>query len=1034
MTRARWWLGGMAIALLALLVAAWLERREIAGGYIDDLLTERGVPARYRIADLGPGGQRLTDLVIGDPARPDLSADWIETDTRLGWNGPYVARIRAGRVRLRGRIVDGRLTLGAVDRLLPKSDGTAFALPDLALDIADGRMRLDTPAGPVGLKLSGGGHLRNGFDGMLAAVAPRLSVSGCVATAMTGYWRIVIAGAAPRISGPTRAETLECADWRARMVIADVTAGPGKQLDRADATIRLGAAEVRSPSVWLKRIAGTVTSEGPFRTVGGTLALTAGPSAAFGASATGARVDGRFRLGEAAGFAGSVAADRASLPARWRAQLAAVRGTGAGTPAGPLLDKLGQALALAGRDAAVRAQVRVGPQDGGWRIAIAALQSQAASGARVALGDGDGVNFGPGGLRIDGTLTIGGGGLPDGRVVLRQDAPGAPVTGDARFASYRAGDAILALELVRFRATPGGNTGFSTRATLSGPLGDGRVEQATLALNGGWDGRGRLVLNPRCEAASFARLSVAGLRLDPARFALCPTGRGLVTIDDGRLGGGARIAAPRLTGALGGSALTLAARGGEVGFGDGGLRIDGLTARLGDGSAPSRLEIALLSGRIADGGITGDYSGAGGQIGAVPLLMSEVAGDWRLADGVLTLDGGLRVADARADAPRFNPLPVRDVAFRLASGRIVASGQVRGPDGLARIADVSIAHDLARGTGEARIAVPGIVFTEALQPRELTPLVVGVIAAVRGTVTGEGMIRWSPRDVVSSGTFGTRDMNLAAAFGPVEGLTTQVRFTDLLALESASDQVATVASINPGVAVEGGEIRYRLLAGPMVRIEGARWPFAGGSLVLEPALLDYSRDVEKRLTFRIDSLDAALFLQRFDYKNLASTGVFDGTLLMVFDESGGRIEGGRLRTRGGGTIAYVGEVSQEDLGTWGNLAFDALKSLRYRELDLTMNGPLAGEMVTGARFGGVAQGEGAKSNFLIRRLAKLPFVFNVRIAAPFRALLDTARSFYDPSLLMQRNLPDLIAREKGAVQPAPIQPGASGPVPQQKQD
>ena len=41
---------------------------------------------------------------------------------------------------------------------------------------------------------------------------------------------------------------------------------------------------------------------------------------------------------------------------------------------------------------------------------------------------------------------------------------------------------------------------------------------------------------------------------------------------------------------------------------------------------------------------------------------------------------------------------------------------------------------------------------------------------------------------------------------------------------------------------------------------------------------------------------------------------------------------------------------------------------------------------------------------LIRRLAKLPFVFNVRIRAPFRALLETASDFYSPENLVRRAL------------------------------
>lgn len=1041
MTRTRWWLAGMTALLGVILVAGWLERRTIAGGYIDDLLAERGVPARYRIADLGPGGQRLTDVLIGDPRRPDLTADWVETGTRLTWSGAQVTSVRAGRVRVRGRIVNGRISLGALDKLLPKPSGAPFALPDIDLSVADGRMRLDTAVGPVGLKLSGNGNVRGGFDGMLAAVAPRLSSGGCAATGASGYWRITTSAGAPRLIGPTRAAALTCGDWHARALLGQLDAQPGARLDRADGTSRVTLAELRSPTIWLKQLNGTVRQRGTFSDARGDVALTSGPAAAFGASAVGTRLEGGYRIGPATSFQGIASASRASVPARWREQLGDLGARGAGTPLEPILDQLGRSLALAGRDAAVRAELSLANGQGGWLAQITDATIESSSGARVTWADGTGVTVGPDGTRIDGTVTTGGGGLPDGRVMLAQTAPRAPIVGEGSFAPYRAGTATLALEPVRFRATAGGNTGFSTIATLSGPLGDGRVKAARIAFNGGWDGRGRLVLNPRCEAAQFDRLSIAGLRLDPARFALCPVGRALVTLDNGRLGGGARIAAPRLTGTLGGSPLTLAARGSELRFGDGGLQVDGLSARLGQGDTPSELAIASLTGRIVGGGITGRYARAGGRIGVVPLLMSEAAGDWRLNAGVLSLDGGLTVSDARTESPRFLPLPVRDIAFRLANGRIVASGQLRGPDGVVRVADLTLAHDLARATGEARIAVPGLTFNEGLQPRQLTPLVVGVIAGVRGTVNGEGLIRWTPQGVTSSGQFGTENMDLAAAFGPVTGLTTRVRFTDLLAMESAPDQVATVASINPGVAVEGGELRYQLLAGPKVKVDGARWPFAGGTLALEPSLLDYSSSVEKRLTFRIEGLDAAVFLQRFDYKNLTATGVFDGTLPMIFADEGGRIENGRLKARGGGTLAYVGEVSQENLGTWGNLAFDALKALRYRELDLTLNGPLAGEIVTNARFGGVAQGEGTKSNFLVRRLAKLPFVFNVRITAPFRALLDTARSFYDPSVMMQRDLPDLIAREKlknagqpAPIQPAPIQTGESGPVPQQKQD
>jgi translocation and assembly module TamB len=355
---------------------------------------------------------------------------------------------------------------------------------------------------------------------------------------------------------------------------------------------------------------------------------------------------------------------------------------------------------------------------------------------------------------------------------------------------------------------------------------------------------------------------------------------------------------------------------------------------------------------------------------------------------------------------------------------------LKAPASGVKVTDVAIVHDLATGSGRADLAVPGIRFDKTFQPDALTPLTFGVIADVQGSVRGEGHIAWSADGVTSTGTFTTQDTNLAAAFGPVTGLSTTIRFTDLLNMVSAPDQVATVAEINPGVAVDQGEIHYQTLSSTKVEVLGAKWPFSGGTLTLEPTVLDFSGGQARRLTFDVKGMDAGQFIQKFDFKNIDATGTFDGTLPMVFDINGGRIENGQLSVRHrGGTVAYVGDLSQKDLGTWGNMAFQALKSLRYDNLDITMNGPLAGEMITKVRFDGIHQGNGTHTNFLVKRLMRLPFVFNVTIRAPFRQLISSAESLYDPSKLPTDQLKSLLDADAKQATPTAIQPPESETVP-----
>jgi hypothetical protein len=1029
--RGRYILLAIGLLLIVTLAVVWIQRKPIASDFIAGELERRGVSGRYQVKQIGFRTQRIENVSIGDPARPDLTAEWAEVMVRIGLSGPEVTGVRAGGVRLRARLANGQVSFGAVDKLLPPPSGKPFALPDLEVDLRDARMRLDTPSGPVGLKLEGRGNLTDGFNGKLAAVAPTMRVAGCPITGLTAWLDLSVTARAPHVKGPVRARQFACGGMELAAPQLDVDASLSAALDRWHGETKLALPQIAAANGRLDGVTGRLSFDGSSARTRGTLDVAANGFTLPGASGRGLTMNGAWRTGTnarglEAAVGGKAAAQGVALDRRTLAALPP--GLGAGTPIGPIAQAIIAAARRAGADMAVSADFTGAQLGQAGSFQLNAIRASSGTGARLAM-DGALRLAWPGGMpQFNGRFSLAGGGFPTVSADLAQPVPGAPIRGTATMAAYSAGGARLALAPLRFTADPRGGSRFDTTVIMDGPLADGRVTGLSMPIAGRIDARGALTLNPGCAPLRFASLSVAGLSLSPTRLTLCPTdGPALLAISPGGgVRGGASIAAPRLAGRLGGTPIGIAAASARISLA-GGIAADRLAVRLGAADRMTLLDIAKLDGRFESGGIAGDFAGLGGQIANVPLIVSDAAGRWSFIRGALRLGGGLNVADA-ASEPRFNQLTSNDFKLTLIDGDIRAAGMLREPTSGKAVTHADIAHDLGTGAGQAVLEVADLRFDKALQPGTLTRLAVGVVANVEGVVNGRGLIRWSPAGVTSEGVFRTTGANLAAAFGPVTNLSGEIRFTDLLGLETAPGQVLTIGEVNPGLPVTDGVLRYHLLPGSRVAIEGGEWPFAAGTLVLEPTLLDLGAQTARNLTFRVAGLNAGAFLQRFEFENINASGVFDGTLPIVFDENGGRIVDGRLVAReGGGSLAYVGELSQRDLGSWGNVAFQALRSIRYRSLELILNGDLDGEMITQIRFAGLSQGEGAKQNFLTRKIAALPIRFNVTIKAPFRQLLFSARSLYDPSLLIEQNLPSLLDAQRAATQPAPppVQPAES---------
>ena len=983
---------------------AWSNRFSIANDLIRDQLDAYDIPATYKIEEIGGTTQVLSNLVVGDPDAPDLTAKQVIVRLHHRLGVPEIGEVTLVEPRLYGTYLGGKLSFGSLDKALFRDTGEPPGLPDLDLVIRDGRGLVESDYGPIGLKLEGEGNLAGGFDGVLAATAPTLAVGQCAGKGATLYGRLRTASGVPNFSGPLRTAKLTCNDGQMVLtrVVADLDAKASAELSDPSVTARIATGATSFAANSAQTLTGTLRTQLRGGALNGRYTLAARGVETPQTLAAVLTADGTIRARQ--NFArleveSNVEGNGLRLGRGLIAAIEGLKQSGDDTLIEPLARRFGNALQAETRGSSFAADMRFRSDSKGYSLLVPQAEMIGGSGARIlSLSRVELSGRGVSPSKLSGNLATGGPDLPRISGRMEQSGSGAAIF-RLNMAPYEAAGSQLAIPQMIVAQGSGGALGFSGRVEASGPLPGGAIDRLVLPVSGRWQPGGELTMLSECTNVAFTRMRFAQLNIAGPGITLCPpAGKPMLRYGQAGLQFAAGAPSLQLKGSLGTTPIRMAS--GPVGFAwPGTLRARNLDIALGPQETASRFAISDLDAEIGDN-IAGSFADAEIALAAVPINLVNTAGKWDYTDGKVTIgEAAFRLID-RQKPDRFEPLIARDGKLTLVDNLILASADLRHPGTDRIVTHADIRHSLATGAGHADLAIDGLEFDRSLQPEQLTARAKGVVANMRGTVSGKGRINWSERgDVTSSGSFTSNSLDFAAAFGPVKGASGTVEFTDLINLTTAPGQTIRIGSVNPGIEVIEGEVEFALTDGQLISVAGGSWPFMGGRLILREVDLNIGASEERRYVFEIVGLQAAQFIAQMELENIAATGTFDGTVPIVFDSDGnGRIEGGLLISRTpGGNVSYVGGLTYEDLSPIANYAFDALRSLDYSQMSVGMEGPLTGEIVTRVRFDGVKQGEGAKSNFVTRQIAKLPIQFRINIRAQFYQLMSSMKAIYDPS-------------------------------------
>jgi hypothetical protein len=313
--------------------------------------------------------------------------------------------------------------------------------------------------------------------------------------------------------------------------------------------------------------------------------------------------------------------------------------------------------------------------------------------------------------------------------------------------------------------------------------------------------------------------------------------------------------------------------------------------------------------------------------------------------------------------------------------RIAFAGKARTPgDGLV----FQLAGELATANGqlELKIVLPETdLAPKTRQPDRVLPWLAGSVERARGLLGGEALASYANGTLGASAVVALNGVDLATPDVTLRGLMGVFSVTSIDPLETPAGQTIWMKSLDAGLPLGAGSVRFQLKPDGILEVERGEWGFAGGKLILTGAIpLDAE---ERKLELRVEGVSIEQLLAALDLGGLSGTGVLGGTTPLVWRGEQVLVTNGTLRAtetgvirfasgEGGAALARKQAVLQPLLG--------ALENLQYDELTLTIDGDLGDRVAVKMHI------RGRNPNFQNGR----PVVLNVNVDLPLGSLLRAA--------------------------------------------